>query len=101
MPVQIYFVREGAQDQSGDAVDTPSLMSCVEKIGLTKEHWLSPLDEPSPRFGDQSVRLSKASRPKYLVIKLDEEEAKASGWKAGYYQIDLTPEEVKARLGEP
>ena len=45
--------------------------------------------------------ISKVSRPKYVVIKLDEEEAKVSGWKAGYYQIDLTPVEVITRLGEP
>ena len=100
MPVDIYFVREGSQEQRGAAAYTKPLAACVEEIGLQRGNWISPLDK-SPRFGDQNVRASPLDEYKHVICKIDAEEAKASGWKAGYYRVDLTPEEVIGRLGAP
>src|SRR5262252_8322791 len=37
---------------------TMPLAACVEKVGLTKQHWVSPLHY-TPRFGDQSEQSSQ------------------------------------------
>lgn len=100
MSVEMYFVRDGSQQQRGAASYTKPLVACVEEVGLRRDHWTSPLDNP-PRFGDQSVQGSLLDEYKHVVCKIDDEEAKASGWKAGYYRIDMAPEEVIARLGTP
>ena len=100
MPVEIYFVRDGPQLQRGAASYTKLLAACVEEVGLKRDNWTSALDN-SPRFGDQSVRGSFFDEYKHVVCKIDDEEAKATGWKAGYYRIEMTPEEVIGRLGTP
>jgi hypothetical protein len=100
MSVEIYFVRDGSQPQRGAASYTKPLAACVEELGLKRDHWTSALDN-SPRFGDQSVQASPVDEYKHVVCKIDDEEAKASGWKAGHYRIDMTPEEVIGRMGTP
>jgi hypothetical protein len=76
------------------------LAACVAKIALKKRHWMSPL-HCAPRFGDQNEQGSHLDPYKHVVVKLSEEEAKASGWRAGYYLIDLNPKQAMRRLGEP
>ena len=100
MSVKVLFMREGSQLQRGAAAYTMPLIACFEKIGVRKQHWISPLHS-TPRFGDQSEQSSRLDPYKHVVVKLGEEEAKAGGWKAGYYLIDLNPKRAMKRLGEP
>jgi hypothetical protein len=100
MSVEVLFMREGSQRQRGAAAYTIPLGACVEKIALKKRHWISPLHY-TPRFGDESAQSSHLDPYKHVVVKLREEEAKASGWKTGYYLIDLNPKQAMQRLGEP
>jgi hypothetical protein len=100
MSVEVLFMREGSQRQRSPAAFTIPLAACVEKIALKKRHWISPLHY-TPRFGDQSAPCSHLDPYKHVVVKLGEEEAKASGWRAGYYLIDLNPKQAMKRLGEP
>ena len=100
MSVEVLFMREGSQRQRGAAAYKIALRACVEKIALKKRHWASPLHSTS-RFGDQSAQCSHLDPYKHVVVKLGEAEATASGWKAGYYLIDLNPKQAMQRLGEP
>jgi hypothetical protein len=100
MSVEVLFMREGSQRQRGAAAYKIALGACVEKIALKKRHWISPLHY-APRFGDQSVQGAHLDPYKHVVVKLGEAEATASGWKAGYYLIDLNPKQAMQRLGEP
>ena len=100
MSVEVFFAREGSQRRRGAAAYTMPLAACVEKIGLKEQHWISPLHS-TPRFGDQSARCSHLDPYKHVVVKLDEEEAKVSGLRAGYCLIDLNPKQAMRRLGEP
>jgi hypothetical protein len=93
-------MREDSQQRRGAANYTIPLDACVEKIALKKRHWISP-PHYTPRFGDQSEQGSHLDPYKHVVVKLSEEEAKASGWKAGYYLIDLNPKQAMEQLGEP
>ena len=100
MSVEVSFAREGPQQQRGAANYTVALAACVEKIGLKEQHWISPLHY-TPRSGDQSAQCSHLDPYKHVVVKLGKEEAKARGWRSGYYLIDLNPKQAMARLGEP
>ena len=100
MSVEVFFAREGSQRRRGAAAYTMPLAACVEKITLKKQHWISPLHD-APRFGDQSAQCSHLDPYKHVVVKIDKEEAEASGWRAGYYRIDLNPKQAMERLGEP
>ena len=100
MSVEVLFMREGSQQRRGAANYTIPLGACVEKIALKKRHWISP-PHHTPRFGDQSEHSSQLDPYKHVVVKLGEEEAKTSGWKAGYYLIDLNPKQALEQLGEP
>ena len=101
MPVKVYFVREGSQMQSGGPSYVKSLASCVDEIGLKKGDWVQGLNGPGPHFGDQSIEGSPPDEYKHVVCKIDEDEAKASGWPPGYYRIELAPGEVEAAWGAP
>jgi hypothetical protein len=100
MAVTVWFVRDGPQEQRGGSAYDVALRTCVDNIGLRREQWISGL-EKTPRFGDQGKPRSYLDPYHHVVCKIDEAEAKSTEWKAGYYQIALTPEEVIAILGPP
>ena len=100
MPVTVWFVRDGPQEQRGGSAYDVALQTCVDRIGFSREQWIASL-EKSPRFGDQSQPHSHLDPYHHVVCKIDEAEAKSTKWKAGYYLIALSPEEVIAILGPP
>jgi hypothetical protein len=100
MSVEVFFAREGSQRRRGAVAYTMPLAACVEKIALKKQHWITPLHD-APRFRDQSAQCCHLDPYKHVVVKIGKEEAKASGWRAGYYLIDLNPKRAMERLGEP
>jgi hypothetical protein len=83
MSIEVFFAREGSQRRRGAAAYTMLLAACVEKIALKKWHWISPLYD-APRFGNQSAQCSHLDPYKHVVVKIDKEEAEASGRRAGY-----------------
>lgn len=100
MTVKVWFVREGPSPTSGGPAYVVPLKSCAEVLGLAAHQWLSGLDK-TPRFAEQTPGLGNIAGYKHVICEIDESEAKASGWKAGFYKIDLDTEEVINRLGEP
>lgn len=53
------------------------------------------------QVGDQSARLAGIADYRHVICEVDEGEASASGWKAGFYQLELSPREAANRLGQP
>ncbi|TMJ80173.1 MAG: hypothetical protein E6G78_21345 [Alphaproteobacteria bacterium] len=43
--------------------------------------------------------LRKIAGYKHVVLEVEKTEARAAGWKAGYYYSPLTPEEATKKLG--
>ena len=80
MTVTVWFVRDGPQMQRGSSAYQLPLATCVARLGLKKEQWVSGLDR-TPRFGDQSKRHSELEPYRHAVCAIDEAEAKASGWR--------------------
>ncbi len=100
MTIKVWFVREGPRPTRGDhpSYELP-LQTCIETLGLEKHHWKFAL-KPTPQFGKGSP-LSEFAGNRYVVYEIDDAEAKASGWKAGFYLTDLAPNEAVERLGTP
>jgi len=73
------------------------LGSCVDRLGLTKGQWLSGLDK-TPRLGDQTSGVVGVPDCRHVVCEIDESEAKKHGWKAGFYRLEISPQEAVNRL---
>jgi hypothetical protein len=101
MPVKVWFVRDGPQEQRGNPAYEVALQTCVDRIGLTMLQRIPLPEGQTPRFGDQSVRRSELDPYQFVVCEIDEAEANLTNWRAGYYHIALGPEEVIAILGPP
>jgi len=98
MTIKVWFVREGPDPTSGSTAYELPLKSCVEVLGLERRHWIFGADD-TPRFGDQSTHLAGIADYRHIVCEINEEEAKAAGWEAGFYRADLSPAEAVDRLG--
>ena len=71
---------------------------CVRQLGLLRRNFLKPLK--GPKFDDPSG-FGTVPGYKLVVIIIEENEAKSSGWKPGYYVLQMSPDEVINVLGKP
>lgn len=95
---KVWFVKEGPDPTRGGPAYKLPLDSCVDQLGLVKSHWLSGLDK-RPRFGDQTSRVAGVADYRHVVCEIDESEAAEHGWKAGFYRLEIGPQEARNRLG--
>jgi hypothetical protein len=110
LTVKIWFVYESAEPSrrgakyalptQRDIKYTLPLEICMRKMGLSEDQWISAM-EHAPRPRDQSHQAGGLAPPRHVLCEIDESEAQASGWKTGYYRVDLSPGEVAKRLGPP
>ncbi len=98
--VNIWFVREGPEPTRAVPAYELPLDTCVKTLGLEERHWISALTS-TPRFGDQTSRLSGIAGYRHVVCEIDDGESGVSGWKAGFYRVDVSPAEAVERLGPP
>jgi hypothetical protein len=104
MTVKIWFVYESAEPtRRGAKFALPMqraikyslpLETCMRKIGLSEHQWIV-----ESRPSDQSRQPGELAPPRHVLCEIDDTEAQASGWKVGYYRVDLSPAEVAKRLG--
>jgi len=98
--VKVRFVREGPKPTRGGPAYELPLATCVEVLGLTVDPFLSGR-ERTPRFGDQTARLAGIADYRHVVCKMEDADVAGSGWKTGYYRIELSPAQAIERLGPP
>jgi hypothetical protein len=106
MTVKVWFVYESAEPArrgakyavptQRDIKYTLPLETCMRKMGLSEHQWIAEM-----RTGDESRRPGGLAAPRHVLCEIDNTEAQASGWKSGYYRVDLSPGEVAKRLGPP
>ena len=94
---KVWFVREGPDPTRGGPAYTLPRDSCVDQLGLAKSQWLSSLDK-TPRFGDQTSRVAGVADYRHVVCEVGESEAAEHGWKAGFYRLEISPQEARNRL---
>ena len=88
----VWFAKDGPDGPSGSAFAELSIGDCCEKLGLTKAARMQLPEGSTPRFGDQTRKLSKFADPTNVVVEIRPFEAEQEGWEPGFYHLrDLTP----------
>ena len=95
----LWFAREGTDSTSGFAAYELPIQNIAAKLGrkLTFK-FLSPLHTPPI---NSLGRSEHAVDYRLVVVELDEAEAEASNWRAGFYKVGFSPVEIVGKLGEP
>ncbi|GBF26624.1 hypothetical protein MnTg02_01665 [bacterium MnTg02] len=96
---KVWFVYEGPTLRRGGPSYELSVADCERQLGLSRENFLKSL-EKGPEFDDPSG-LGTLGGFKRVVIEIEENEAKSSGWKPGFYFSEMSPDEVIDMLGQP
>ena len=76
-----------------------SIADC-EQLGLLQSHFINSLEDGMPSFSDPSG-LGTIPGYKRVVIEIEEDEAKSSGWKSGYYELPKRHKDVTTIWGKP
>ena len=95
---KVWFVKEGPDPTRGGPAYKLALDSCVGQLDLVKSQWLSGPDK-RPRFGDQTSRVAGVADYRHVICEVGESEAAEHGWKAGFYRLEIGPQEVRKWLG--
>lgn len=95
----LWFARQGVDSTSGFAAYELPIRTIAAKLGAgCNFQFLSPLYSPPITSLGRSER---AVDYRMVLIELDEAEAEAANWRAGFYRIGFSPVEVVGKLGEP
>lgn len=93
----VWFAKDGNNPTRGEPFRVVPLAECETTLGLTARNYITPLSK-APRFSPDS-RLGAYTRPRHVVVEVDEKEAQANGWKPGFYYLpELSPALVERRL---
>ena len=96
--VKIWFVRNNIGKTTGDSEYQLPLDDCVNRLGLSPDHFLCSI-ESTPEFGID--HRANFRGPSHVVCEVQDTNAVTSQWKPGFYRIQLSPEQVRERLGPP
>jgi hypothetical protein len=95
----LWFAREGIDSTSGFAAYELPIANIAAKLGNERNfQFLSPLHTPPI---NSLGRSEQAVDYRLVVVELDEMEAEAANWRAGFYRIAFSPVEVVTKLGKP
>ena len=94
---KVWFCYEGPEPTKGEANAERPLVELVELLRLTQDKYLGQ-EVAKVRFNPGNT-LGKIAGYKHVVVEVEKTEARAAGWKAGYYYSPLTPEEATKKLG--
>lgn len=89
----VWMVREGAGPPQGNPWKEMSVADCCKRLGLIPSNFWCGLTDP-PKFGEPS-ELAKFRDSRFVFVELDDAEAAQSSWKAGFYKLELSPEEAE------
>ena len=95
----LWFARLGVDSTSGFPAYELPIDAIAARLGANCNfQFLAPLYRPPiTSLGRSELAVDYRS----VVIELDEAEAKAADWRAGFYKIAFSPVEVVGKLGEP
>jgi len=90
---EIWFYAEGEPMQE-EEVDERPFEDCVALLELAADRYLGQ-DPTQAAASDAKMTVADS----YLIVAVGEEEARATGWRPGYYPSPLPPAEGLKRLG--
>jgi len=92
----VWLVNDGPEPtRGGNPYRTVTLADCIAQLGLQQGGYLCSLDT-IPKFVDRRPTIVKG--PEQVVVEVDESEARAQGWKAGFYISLVSVDEARKRL---
>ena len=95
----LWFARTAIDSTSGFAAYELPIQNIAARLGRKRNfEFLSPLDAPPITSLGRS---GQAVDYRFVVIELDDAEAEAANWRAGFYKIAFSPVEIVGKLGEP
>lgn len=95
---KVWLVMHGPDPTRGEPFRHLPLSECQEKLGLNPSNWVSDSGR-GPRFGNPADELARFRGPQHVVVEIDLDEAKAHGWRPGFYVPNITPDEAARRCG--
>ena len=94
---KIWFARRGPEPtNSSDPHTELPLPDCVSKLGLRKAQRISPLEQ-TPKF-DVQAKMASFTGPHFVVVEIDDAEAKKHQWQSGFYLLDISPQDARKIL---
>src|SRR5262249_57725918 len=95
----LWFARKGMASKTGlGAYELPIDPMAAKLGGKGNFTFLSPFYSPPITSLGRSER---AVDYRLVLIELDDVEAEAANWRAGFYKIAFSPVEVVGKLGQP
>jgi hypothetical protein len=92
----VWLAKDGAQPTRGeDPYRKIALADCIAQLDLHEGDYLCGLNSTS-KFGENRPMIVKG--PEHVVVEIDETEARAQGWKAGFYVSGVSVDEARTRL---
>jgi len=94
----LWFARKSIDSTTGFAAYELPIQNIAAKLGMERNfQFLSPLHIPPI---NSLGRSEQAIDYRLVVIELDEAEAEAANWRAGFYKVAFSPTEVVTKLGK-
>ena len=95
---KIWLCRYGVPANQGALLGDKSFAECVKMLRVNKSNYLGGVTAPV-QFGQPDDALAAQMKGfVQVIVLLPDVEAKAAGWKAGYYHAPVTPKEAADRL---
>lgn len=95
---KVWLARYGVPATSGPALVDRPLMECVKKLKVNKTAVLGDL-RTKVQFGSPDDAMASVNGFHHVVVMVGETEARANGWKPGFYLAMCTAHEACQRLG--
>ena len=93
----VWMAKAGSDPARGEPWREMPLTECRERFGLVPSNFCSDL-AIAPKFGNTSKAAGIFADPVAVVVKVEEREAAQHHWRAGFYLLDLSPDEAKTRV---
>jgi len=96
---KVWLVYRGPEPTKGGALlNDISIDECVSTFGLRTMDWHSPLSS-TPKFSEKMSEMADYLGPRYAMVEIGDAEAAPMRWRAGFYLLEMTPDEVQRRVG--
>jgi hypothetical protein len=95
---ELWVCKKEQHPTAGTPAAVRPFAECKQLLQLGGHLYLGP-DAKNVHFGLPGDRLASIRGRDHVVVALGADEAKAAGWKAGYYYSPLSPQEAFELLG--
>jgi hypothetical protein len=95
---KLWFCRQGDHPTTSAPAVVRPFSECKPLLQLAGHLYLGT-EARNVRFGMPGHPLASTAGSEHVIIALEAKEAKAAGWKPGYYYSPLSPQEAFELLG--